>query len=399
MNVVPFNYNFNRKIIFRTGAVSELANEAAFYGRNLVLFTGGSSLEKSGNLAGIMDSLTGGGFSITHYSVGSEPSPELVDGIVSEISGGSVDVVVSVGGGSVIDAGKAVSAMLCEEGSVCDFLEGVGTKTPSGRKLPFIAVPTTAGTGSEATNNSVLSRVGENGFKKSLRHHNYTPDIAVIDPELYKSCPPRIAATSGMDALSQLIESYISTKASFFSDLHVTGAVEAVLEALPVVGSGKNDEDYSCDECDDAWNKMAYASYISGSALANCGLAIVHGMAGPAGGFFNAPHGALCGSLLAEGMKQTILKLEKEDSESPALLKFSKLGYIASGSDDLLPREARARFIQKLENLTDALSIPLLSDIGITEADLPKIAGASSNKNNPISFSTEEIISILKARL
>ncbi|MBI9105579.1 MAG: iron-containing alcohol dehydrogenase [Spirochaetales bacterium] len=399
MNIVPFTFNSNKKIIFRAGSVENLADEAGFYGKNIILFTGGSSLEKSGKLAEITKSLEENGFSITKFSVNSEPSPELVDSIVKQLKDLKIDSITAIGGGSVIDTGKAVSAMLCEEGSVCNLLEGIGDRTPTGRKIPFIAVPTTAGTGSEATSNAVLSRVGDAGFKKSLRHFNYTPDVAIIDSKLYSSCPPAVAASSGMDALSQLVEAYISSNASFYSDIRVIGAIEVLLEALPIVAATKDEQEYCGEACANAWNKMAYAAFISGTALANCGLSVVHGIAGSVGGFFNSPHGAICGTLLAEGMKQTIIKLENENPESASLLKFAKLGYIAARSEDLLPKEARYRFIQVLEGLTESLDIPRLSAFGITESDLPRIAAASSNKNNPISLSLEEITSILRERL
>jgi len=399
MNVVPFTFNSNRKIIFKPGSIVNLTDEAAFYGRNIVIFTGGNSLKKSGKLAEITENLENNDFSVRIFRVKSEPSPDLIDSLVQQLKNSKIDSIAAIGGGSVLDTGKAVSAMLAEDGSVEDYLEGIGDKIPSGKKVPFIAVPTTAGTGSEATSNAVLSRVGSDGFKKSLRHFNYTPDIAIIDSELYSSCPPDIAAASGMDALSQLVEAYVSSNASFYSDIHITGAIEVLLEALPIVAAGTIDEDYCAETCREAWNKMAYASFISGSALANCGLSVVHGIAGPVGGFFDSPHGAVCGTLLAEGMKKTVIKIENEDPESPALLKFANLGYIAARSEDLLPREARYKFIQVLEGLTESLAIPRLSVYGITEADLPKIAAASSNKNNPITLCEEEIISILKARL
>lgn len=399
MNVVPFVFNSNKKIIFRPASISSLADEAGYYGKNIALITGGSSLKKSGKLEEITTDLKKHGFEVHNFSIDSEPSPENVDEIVKKLRDRGIKVVASVGGGSVIDTGKAVSAMLASDGSVCDYLEGIGNRKPTGVKLPFIAVPTTAGTGSEATNNAVLSRVGPGGFKKSLRHTNYIPDTAIIDPELYMSCPPKVAASSGMDALSQLVEAYVSTKSHFYSDLRVIGAIEALLEALPIVAADKSDDDYCDSVCADAWAKMAYASFISGTAIANCGLSIIHGIAGPVGGFFESPHGAVCGTLLAEGMKQTVLKLENEDPDSPALLKFAKLGHIAARSEDLLPREARVRFIQTLESLTETLDIPRLSAYGITENDLSKIADKSSYRNNPVPLTNEEIISILRERL
>ena len=399
MNISSFSLCTNKKIIFKAGSIDELCAEILFYGRNTVLFTGGSSLENRGKLDSILKSFKTGNVQFTVYRINEEPSPDLVDKITSELRGKDIQCIAAVGGGSVIDAAKAVSAMLCETGSICDFLEGIGDREPSGKKIPLIAVPTTAGTGSEVTFNAVLSRVGEKGFKKSLRHKNYTPDIAIIDPDLYAGCPPDIAASSGLDALSQLVEAYISTKSFFYTDILITGAIEAVFEALPVVTADRNVEDICNETCEDAWCKMAYGSYISGMALANNGLSIVHGIAGPLGGFFPAPHGSICGSLFSAGMKATIDKLEKNDPDSPALLKFTRLGYIAAKSDDMLPKEARSRFIQIIESMTDNMGIPRLADYGIVEADLEKIADASSNKNNPVKFDKEEIIGILRSRL
>lgn len=399
MNISAFSLCTNKKIIFKAGSIIELSTEILFYGNNTVIFAGGASLENSGKLKSILNALKDEKISFSVYRIANEPSPKLVDEITAELRGKDIQSIVAVGGGSVIDTAKAVSAMLCEKGSICDFLEGIGDRQPSGRKIPLIAVPTTAGTGSEATYNAVLSRVGEQGFKKSLRHKNYTPDIAIIDPGLYSGCPPHISASSGLDALSQLIEAYISTKSFFYTDILVVGAIEAVFEALPIISADRETENFCNEVYEEAWHKMAYGSLISGMALANNGLAIVHGIAGPLGGFFHAPHGTLCGTLFAAGLKATIEKLEKYDPDSPALLKFSKLGYIFLKSDDMLPKEARSRFIQIIETMTENLGIPRLTDFGVTEKDLEKIAEASSNKNNPITFNKDEIIEILRSRL
>ena len=399
MNIDKFSYIFNRKLIFSNTCINGLSDEISFFGKKAALITGGSSLRKNGTLEKIEKNLKKRGISWSIHQVREEPSPETVDEITAELRGSGIETVAAIGGGSVIDTGKAVSAMLKENAPLSSFLEGIGDKKPSGRKLPFIAVPTTAGTGSESTYNAVFSRVGDNGFKKSLRHENYIADTVLIDPELYYSCPPATAAASGMDALAQLVESYISIKASFFSDLHVVGAIEAVMEALPVIGVENRGEEFCDEECAEAWKKMAYGAYISGGALANCGYCIVHGMAGAIGGYFKAAHGAVCGSLLAAGMKHTVEKLEKTSPESPSLLKFSRLGSVAAKSDDLLPREARFRFIQELENLTEKLEMPRLSDFGISESSLERIAEASSNKNSPVEFSRNEMMEILRDRL
>ena len=399
MTVSPFSLCTNKKRIFEPGSFKKLTEEISFYGRNTAIFTGSSSLKKSGNLEILHENCKKAGLNAIFYKVSSEPSPELIDKFTEKLRSEDIDCVAGIGGGSVMDTAKAVSAMLCEKGSVTDYLEGVGNKKPSGAKKPLILVPTTAGTGSEASYNAVISSISKNGFKKSLRHLNYTAETTIIDSNLYENCPLETAASGGMDALSQLIESYISTKANFYTDILVIGAIEAVLEALPIVTAGKNNDEFCNANCEQAWEKMAYGAYISGLSLANSGLAVVHGIAGPVGGYFNAPHGAVCGTLLAEGMKATISKLEKEKPDSPALLKFSKIGYIAAKSDDMLPKEARARLIQVLEGLIENLKIPSLSKYGITEKDVLRIAQASSNKNNPVALSEEEICSIIQNRI
>lgn len=197
---------------------------------------------------------------------------------------------MAIGGGSVIDCGKAVAAMLVEDGSVQDYLEGVGTRKPSGAKIPFIAVPTTAGTGSEATKNAVVCDRKE-GYKKSLRHDAYMPDVAVIDPELTMTAPRPVTIACGLDAVSQLIESYTSTKANVFTDsLALTALSHASESLLPHCLDQGNDISLR--------GKMSYAALISGITLSHAGLGAVHGMAGPLGGLFPVPHGVTCGKLL-----------------------------------------------------------------------------------------------------
>ena len=399
MIISPFSISCNRKLIFDSQAVEIIPREILSFGKSTALFTGGKSLKDSGKLKILTDSFSKSGIRYSHFSISGEPTPQAIDNISFELREAGIDSITAIGGGSVIDAAKAVSAMICEQGSICDFLEGIGEKKPSGKKIPLIAVPTTAGTGSEATYNAVITDRGQNGYKKSLRHPNFTPEIVIIDPELYLSCPPSVASSSGLDALSQLIEAFISNKALSFIDTLIPAAVENVFEALPVITMDKSSEDFCDKTCREAWTKMAYASYISGLSLANNGLGIMHGIAGPLGGFFNIPHGAICGSLLAPGIRATIEKLEKEEPDSPALIKLAKLGYIASKSDDILPREARYRFLQLIETMTVNFGIRKLSYYGITVDDLDKIAEASSNKNNPVSFSKEEIKNIIKSRL
>jgi len=173
-----------------------LGEFAAVFGRRVLLVTGASALESSGRLKRILVTLENAGLAVYHCRIAGEPSPAVIDAAVADCRDKAPETVLAVGGGSVLDAGKAVAAMLKETGSVLDFLEGVGTKEPSGQSLPVIAVPTTAGTGSEATKNAVISEVGSSGFKKSLRHDNYIPKLAILDPVLCLSAPPSVTAAT-----------------------------------------------------------------------------------------------------------------------------------------------------------------------------------------------------------
>jgi alcohol dehydrogenase class IV len=216
-------------VIFGPGKIKELPESIKGYGTCLLLITGGNSLKKSGRYDEIKDSLSM--FNVYEATVKGEPSPSVIDEIVNENKKNNIEIVCGIGGGSVLDTGKAVSAMLKEDDyrTVKDYLEGIGTKTPSGVKIPFVAIPTTSGTGSETTKNAVISEVGDEGFKKSLRHDKYIPDIAIIDPELILKCPAPVTAASGLDALSQLFESYIAIDANPFTDALAKDAIVRML--------------------------------------------------------------------------------------------------------------------------------------------------------------------------
>lgn len=324
-------------------------------------------------------------------TISGEPSPGTIDGITTRWKDRDIDVIVACGGGSVLDAGKAVAAMLCEEGSVKNYLEGVGDKKPSGKTLPLIAVPTTSGTGSEVTCNAVLSEVGEDGFKKSLRHDNYMPAVALIDPRLTLTCSRNVTINCAMDALSQLVEGYLSKQGNNISDAMALEGIMAMASALEdVVKDGEDIE---------ARAKIAYASMFSGMVLTNSGLGTVHGFASSIGGLFNIPHGVVCGTLMAHANRLTLQRLRREANTNPiALKKYAKLGCIF-GSNANTTEEQQDFFISELIRLSSVFAIPALSDYGIGQDDIDRIISATSNKNNPVHLNYEELAEVLTSRI
>lgn len=379
------------KIEFGPDSIVSLPHHIEQYGNKILLLTGAESLKRNGYGERIHSLLDQENLSLSHVEIDQEPSPRVIDAIVTKHPAKNVDVVISIGGGSVIDAGKAVSAMLPSGHPVTQYLEGVGSKTPSAEKIPFIAIPTTSGTGSEATSNAVISQSGRDGFKKSLRHEHYIPNIALIDPLLMRSCPPDITASCGMDTFSQLVEAYLSTKSTPVTDAIAWRGIKSVHQSLITV--------YENPENIDSRSQMALASLCSGIVLMNAGLGVVHGLAPALGCLFPISHGVVCGTLMAAANDITLRKLEAERQNDDALRKYTKLGKLHSSRTDKSDEYYRKSFIEYLYTLTTTLKLPRLSHFNVTTADLSEITSASSNKNNPLSLTNEEIIKIIENRL
>lgn len=388
--VKPFQIARIPSLTFGPGSRKKVVSLTGRFGKNVLLVTGSAFLRRSGFLDEIETALTKEAFHIAHYSVKGEPSPSLIDQIVHDSIPFRPKVVVAIGGGSVLDTGKAISAMLPLGETVMHYLEGVGTKQHPGKKIPFIAIPTTAGTGSEATKNAVLSEVGEKGFKKSLRHDNFVPDAALLDPELTYDCPPEITAASGMDCLTQLIESYVSVAANPFTDALALPAIRDVFHYLPEV--------YRQPRSEEGRSAMLYAAYISGITLANAGLGTVHGIASALGGLVLIPHGILCGTIMAEANRITISKLLENAPESIAMKKYIHLAELMSGEQNISPRRCAEILPEFLDNLTSSLQLPRLSALGITKEILVSSAKSTENKNNPVPLSENEISELLLKR-
>jgi alcohol dehydrogenase class IV len=290
--VKPFQFSRLPLICFGTGKIQVLPGLIRRYGNVIILVTDQRSFIKSSYAQVLFESFRKEGIRYHHFVITGEPSPEMVDTAVEKFKNEEVNAVVSIGGGSVLDAGKAISAVMRVQGSVREYLEGTGSREHPGTKLPFIALPTTSGTGSEATKNAVISQIGKSGFKKSLRHDNFVPDIAVVDPDLTLSCPQNITAASGMDCFTQLTESFLSNKSCKYTDALAWEGLKAIKSSL--IQSYVNGQD------PEARSGMAFAALTSGICLANAGLGVVHGLASSVGVMFPVPHGVVCGTLMAQ---------------------------------------------------------------------------------------------------
>ena len=389
--VKSFRFARIPNISFGSGKFSELPGLIKTFGNSFILVTGKRSFLSSGHSSMFYSSVEKAGIKHHDISVTGEPSPGLIDDFVREFYGDKFELVVSIGGGSVIDAGKALSAMIYRTESVRDFLEGIGTKEHPGTKLPFIAIPTTSGTGSEATKNAVISDVGMNGFKRSLRHDNFVPDIAIVDPELTLNCPANITAASGLDCFTQLTEAYLSDKANVYTDA-------LAIEGLKMINASLT-RSYLDGYDIEARKGMSFAALTSGICLANAGLGVVHGFASSVGGMFNIPHGVICGTLMAKANEINIRELRKSSDNDHALKKYMSLGRLFLNTQGKSDDYYIDGFLAYLHKQTDELQIPQLRKYGINEKDIIEICSGTDCKNNPVKLNIEELIEIISARI
>lgn len=380
------------RIEFGPGALKKLPEIAAGYGRRLLLVTGARSFLASAHAPRLFDALRQRGCSWEIVKITVEPAPTFIDATVAAMRGEAFDAVIGIGGGSALDAAKAIAGLLKSGNSVMDHLEGVGPELPYvGPSTPFIAVPTTAGTGSEATKNAVLSLAGR--FKKSFRDDKLVAEWAVVDPELIAGCPPHLIAADGMDAFTQLLESFVSTHSNPMTDALARSGIMAVKDALLPLHEKQSAP---------TREKMAYASLMSGICLAQTGLGAVHGLAAPLGAFFPIPHGAACGTLVATATAVNIEAMEARDPDNPALPKYAEIGRRFAMQKGLNGRDARSFLVATLRQWEQTLALPRLSDWRVASADFPRIVAhcrGSSMKTNPIVLTDEEIAQILAARL
>jgi len=384
------------RIEFGAGSRDRIPRLAAQFGRRLLLVTGAKSFVDSEAGRVLLSQLKAAGFLLDTVHVAAEPSPRTVDDAVAQWRGAAIEVVLGIGGGSVLDAAKAIAGLLRPGNSVTDHLEGVGPEKPYvGPAVPFIAVPTTAGTGSEATKNAVLSTHGEHGYKKSFRDDKLVPEYAVVDADLLTSCTQEMIAANGMDAFTQLLESYVSTRANPMTDALAMSGMQAVRDGLLAWYEGG-------DGAAAGREKMAYAALLSGICLAQTGLGSVHGLASPLGAFFPIPHGVVCGTLLAAAAKINIDVMQARDAHNPALHKYAEVGRLLRGRAHVDAVGARVFLIDTLSEWTRRMNLPDLATLGVRPADLPRVVAhcrGSSMRTNPLALSDEEVTRLLRMRM
>jgi alcohol dehydrogenase len=396
--VPTFTLGRTPRIELGPGAVERVPGIVAGHGRRSLIVTGSRSFRASPRWPWLLAALETLGVAHESEAVDGEPSPDLVDDVVGRHRAAGIDVVVGIGGGSVLDTAKAVAGLLRSGTSVRDHLEGVGPGLPyPGPAVPWVAVPTTAGTGSEATRNAVLTERGPDGFKRSFRDERLVATDAIVDPDLLAGLAPAAIAANGLDALTQLLEAYISRRASPLTDALAVSGLAAARDGLLAWHAGPEGPDAPV-----ARARMAYAALLSGICLANAGLGVVHGLASPLGAYFPIRHGAACGAVLAAGMELNRRALEARAAEAPALAKLAVAGRLLAGLPAASEHEARVALVAELRRWTHALAVPGLAAAGVGEGDIDRlVAGSrgSSMRTNPIELSDGEVAAIIRASL
>jgi alcohol dehydrogenase class IV len=374
-------------IAFGRGARSRVAVAAARFGQRVLFVTGARSLEASGEFERARERFESAGLTFEVCRVSGEPDVGAIDQGAAIATGCGAQAVVAMGGGSVLDAAKAIAAVATNGGSAVEYLEdlpGGGGRTLRTAPLPVIAVPTTAGTGSEVTRNAVL-RVPQAALKRSMRDDRMLPCVAIVDPDLVATAPPEVATAAALDALTHLIEAYVSLGAQPTTDLLAFEGASRATAALRGLVEG---------EATGAWDELALASLWGGIALANAGLGAVHGLAAPLGGRWTIPHGAACAALLSPTIRANVDALRARDPGGPALARYGALAEALTGSADPM------RLADELGALRRRLGAKSLDGFGARTADVSAIvAGArgGSMKNNPIVLTDGELEAILHA--
>jgi alcohol dehydrogenase class IV len=381
---MKFEFATAGRILFGPGRIEQAGNLASDFGDRALLVTGGS-VEKAASLDAILHEA---GLETQLFPVAGEPTIEIVQHGRQVAIESECELVIGFGGGSALDAGKAIAALIPNGEDPLEFLEVVGRGQPLLEPpLPYIAIPTTAGTGSEVTRNAVLASK-EHKVKVSLRNAAMLPRLALVDPELTHSLPPSITASTGLDAITQLIEPFLSVKHNPMTDAICREGIRRAARSLLRAYQDGLDTD--------ARLQMSIASMMGGLALANAGLGAVHGFAGPFGGMFPAPHGAICAALLPHVMRVNLSALEQQGEDGDLRARFDEVAQLLTGEITASASDG----IILLTDLADRMEIPGLRSYGLKESDFPilieKASASSSMKGNPLQLNDQELQQILE---
>ena len=382
-----FEFATATRIIFGPGTIQEVGPLAAELGSSAFVVTG-RTIERAKPL---LEHLKKHGIKYVTFNVPGEPTTTIAKAAVEQARQVKYDLVIGIGGGSTLDTGKVIAAMLTNSGELEDYLEVVGRGKPlSQSPAPYIAIPTTAGTGAEVTRNAVLG-VPKHRRKVSMRSPLMLPHLAVVDPVLTYSMPPSLTASTGLDALTQLMEVYVSNKANPLTDgICREGLKRAARSLRQAYEDGSNTA---------AREDMALASLFSGLALANAKLGAVHGIAGPLGGMISAPHGVICAKLLPHVMQANVQALQLRAPDSPALARYDEIAQLLTGKSTSQALDG----VDWVQAICMALKVPPLAEFGLTEQDFPTLLAksktSSSMKGNPIALKDDKLIEILKKSL
>ena len=384
-----FEFTTANRIIFGAGKLNELGRHAKGRAKRLLLVCGYSS----DAIPRVREILSAQAIPFDEFHVHGEPTVDTAsEGVKLALEHGS-DMVIGLGGGSVLDAGKAIAALATNRGDVLDYLEVIGKGQPlTEAPLPYIAIPTTAGTGTEVTRNAVLESPAH-GLKVSLRSPLMLPSIALVDPELAYTLPPAITASSGLDALTQLIEPFVSVKANPMTDAICREGIRHAASSLRQAYHNGADMQWSARE------GMALASLFGGMALANAALGAVHGFAGPLGGMLHAPHGVICARLLPLVMEANLKALQIRQPGHVAIERYVEIAQMVTEDKSASAQDG----VKWVSNLVSELKIPSLSAYEMSESHIPetvqKTLNTSSYKGNPIPLSEGELRDVLEKAL
>lgn len=394
MGALRFEFATAGRILFGAGVLHEVGSLVGAMGRRALVVTGNNPARAGPLLASLKEH----GITWSIFPIPGEPTTEMARQGAALAAAAGCDLVIGFGGGSAVDAGKAIAALttnLHGEGAqgadLLDYLEVIGRGKPLTQpSLPYVAIPTTAGTGAEVTRNAVLASP-EHQVKVSLRSPLMLPRLALVDPELTHSLPAEVTASTGLDALTQLIEPFTSSRANPLTDGFCREGMARVSRSLRRA--------CACGDDAAAREDMALASLLGGLALANAGLGAAHGFAGPIGGMFPAPHGAVCAALLPHVMAVNLRALRQRQPQSPILERYAEIGRILTGRPEATAEDG----VAWVATLAGDLDVPPLRAYGITARDVPvlvaKAAVASSTRANPIVLTEAELTAILERAL